>query len=285
MRLFLIALGPLAIFLGAACSSEAKEEHPDHAAFVASFAERYCALATQCCLQLGTESDAATCRSSVASVVGSSAASLSSGRARFDAQAAADCLAQLDAFMASCSPPSERPAVCDRVVRGKLAAGAGCALDSDCEPAAGTTTFCKAQDLSSQGVCVQQPPPVAGMGCDTTTCEADPTLYCEHASGTCAARPGDGQVCSLEVPCAPGTSCVGTANGLSVCATDRPIGADCSLGQPCAAGSYCAAGSCAAQKGSGEPCSSTDSRECSSACDGSACEPVEPANVACFPGG
>jgi hypothetical protein len=276
MRPVSIVFATLACLLAASCSGDEADEHAEHSAFVDRFAERYCSLVTGCCSEVGNQNDPKICRSAVASVMGANVASLENGRASFDAQAAEQCLEELDAFMASCSPASEHPAVCGQVVRGKVAAGGACRWTNDCAPASGATVFCQFDHEAAQGECVQQPPPVEGMACDETACDADPTLYCDFSAGTCAARPGAGGACDIDIPCGPGTRCVGTQ-----CAAEQPIGGDCSLGQPCAAGSYCAAGVCSAQKAGGEPCTA-GSKECASECDGSVCAPVEPPNIVCY---
>jgi hypothetical protein len=267
----------LGLLSALACSSESEEKSSAFSGFVDRFASRYCELAGKCCSNLGTESSTAACRSSVSAVIGAEQDSIDEGRASYDADAAEKCLSELDAFMASCAPTTERPEVCSSVVRGKLQPGDACALDTDCAPASQGTAACKVEDGATHGVCVELVAPAAGVACDQTVCDRDPTLYCDFGSGTCVLRPVAGQACSVEVPCADGTSCLATT-----CVADQPLGGDCSLGARCMQGSYCAGGKCVAQKAAGEPCTGTASNECLSACDGTICEPVEPDNITCF---
>jgi hypothetical protein len=256
----------------------------DYKAFTQQFAARYCELAASCCQQVGITADQLSCELSVAFVLGEDARSLTSGRGAFDADVAAQCLAALPVFLSGCSPPSDKPELCARVIRGSVAPGGVCGWSTDCEAPESGSAYCAIESWQEplEGTCVARPPSTVGSSCAYGQCDDDPTLYCAVSDGLCAPKLAQGELCSMDAPCGEGLVCRSDGSAAYSCEPPSPLGSDCSSGD-CAPGMYCASGKCAPQKQPGEPCTEAFF-ECVSACLPSAgvCEPLEPHNISCF---
>lgn len=109
-----------------------------------------------------------------------------------------------------------------------------------------------------------QPPPVQGWLCDRAqgvycgaeqrcvplgapgdpchaTDECRPTAWCDHGSGTCAARVGAGAPCLFDDLCTTDTFC---DPATLTCTARAPIGASCTGQGGCVLGASCVGGTC-----------------------------------------
>ncbi len=268
---------------GASCNGDYQKHRAD-------FAAQYCKLAAACCQKLGTATDEDACRAALSAVPPDKCQSLATGRAYFDANAAAECLTELSTFYASCDPPAAQPPACDRVVHGTLEPGHECSADSDCEPPTEGKAYCVVTRVgASAPVCVQRSKPALGMSCAETDCGLDPKLYCDPTQQICAQRAKLGAACSNTIKCELDLYCTGP--GPYQCATRLPVGSNCITDNECIEDAYCNSGTCVAKRGACESCTYDD--QCASECDvsntgGSAavsgwCAPLHPREMDCFP--
>lgn len=132
--------------------------------------------------------------------------------------------AQIEACVAvfpqtSCSDllVGKSPAPC-QTMPGQLAAGAACAVDSQC-----VGTRCRVAPGALCGTCTS--PADAGAGCGITG-DCQPGLTCQN--GSCVAYGNEGTPCSTTLPCRPDLGCVG-----GTCGTPSPTGTTCASSTEC----------------------------------------------------
>ena len=162
-------------------------------------------------------------------------ASVASGRVRFDATAAAACLASISRW--DCSEQGSRVVWgCAEAYRGDLGDGASCWHPAECR--SGDCTSCKTSCCA--GVCQAAPPAVAdGQECnDEVWCTAE--SYCRFGGGggICTPPLQEGAACSLSDECAGDLDCTASRLAPGVCSR-LPR-----RGEPCTAGCRSAGANC-----------------------------------------
>lgn len=174
-------------------------------------------------------------------------ASHAAGRIVFDAEAAAVCLAYVEArgcLEPGTYAPSEAEiagqAACEAVMHGAMVANGPCLLSLECAAEDDARVVCGFAPTCSDACCVG--------GCRTLTTAPI------------------GTPCTNQTRCAEGSYCardpdLGT---FTTCSALRPIGAACQDGNECAADSFCDfnAGKCAGLVGEGESCVAFGSASC-----------------------
>lgn len=233
------------------------------------------------------------------------------GTRRFDAEAAAACLAATlapagcDALLETRSPPPDHP--CALALRGARGVGEACGAHGDCEP----SLYCD----GSAGVCPGTCAPRGQLGSNCTNgalacqrqlgCFNQPSsgssycrsrqlpqgspctngeggcafgLYCDSGTTHCEIAPATaGTACGGGWACAMGFHCDG---GSSTCQPQVPLAGSCVPGVgECATGSRCsAAGTCEPNVGVGAECGDlgdgAEYQDCLGGwCDGTTCQP------------
>lgn len=130
-------------------------------------------------------------------------------------------------------------------------AGEGCTDDTQCQP----SLVCETGTQS----CV--PSVVANVGGPCTprqTCPTGSTCLVDQgqSQGICSAPKRLDEACSSAADCQSHLTCT-TTDGGSRCATRRPNGSACVTSRDCLALSVCSGGTCQAQPGLGERCSTS----------------------------
>lgn len=219
-----LAVPSLIVSLVVAACSGSKASSPD----AGPTADQACAtIAAARCTKLQTCSasdlarrfgDLATCetREALACTAGLAAAMTGNTVTAVEACAAAvDAEACGDFF--SKSPPD----AC-RTAMGLEATGAACGFSAQC-----ATGFCAAASDAACGTCAAVPQ--AGASCASQGCGQD--LVCVASTQLCQAPVAIGGMCSRELPCADGGTCVGAnaqQNILGTCTADASaVGATC----------------------------------------------------------
>jgi hypothetical protein len=249
----------------------------------------YCAGFQACCNSKGFPFSASACDSNLRSQF--SGSTICSGLSVYNAQAAGDCLAQLQAALSNCSSENAAAPACKDVCVGTVPAGSTCTLDTDCARPTGGDVHCVTTSASdTTRVCVVTPRGTLGSGCNSTctqsadgseicsvmgvavgspvptgdaTCYTGDGLYCSTADFSCHAIAAVGGSCTSFDGCASGSYC---DLSKSVCTTKVAAGAACPQYNECTDGTYCNSSQvCAAQKATGQPC--TSSNECVGHCD------------------
>jgi hypothetical protein len=195
---------------------------------------------------------------------------VSQGLLRYDAAAAAECLAFRSQYYSVCDKPviqlPKAPANCDKVIVPNTPAGGMCDNSiGNCVP----ETVCTA------GTCIALPP--VGQPCATTGQQCVSTGYCEVATSTCRALPTGGQSCAMSgFSCAKGFYCDSVSR---LCTANGQSGQACSGAKPCdtTANLICLSNStCGLPQPDGAPCTSAthcQSGRCSGLVAGSTCQP------------
>jgi hypothetical protein len=191
-------------------------------------------------VRCGLAADSATCLQGKGPYdFGQMRADVASGKGRFDASAAAACLAEQRAM--SCKKSEEDvslDAPCGRVLVGTVAVGGACSELEQCAPG----TFCNANcsDTCCTGTCAPRSTDFfkkVGEACMITVSDAcEPSAYCKGTDpavmGVCAPRLAAGQTCQQVPPAAdpgclaPGYDCVD-----GICAKYAEHGAPCRMGE------------------------------------------------------
>jgi hypothetical protein len=247
----------------------------------------YCSGMQTCCSSKGFTFGASACDSNLHSEFGSAVCSAGSV---YNAQAAGDCLAQLQAALANCSLDFAAAPACNDVCVGTVPAGSPCTNDTDCAKPAGQDVRCSvASSSSTTSICIVTPRGTAGSACNSTcttspngggcsvmgaaigspgptgdaVCFTNDGLYCSTTDFTCHTLAAVGGDCTGYDGCVSGAYC---DTSVSKCTAKAPAGGACPLGIECADGTYCSSSQvCATRKANGQPCSS--SSECLGYCD------------------
>jgi hypothetical protein len=219
----------------------------------------YCSGFGSCCASKGFAFNATACDANLSGLLTSN--SFPPPTCNYNAQAAANCLAGLQAELSSCSTSANTASDCDRVCDGTLAPGAAC-NDGVCAKADNGTVLCTPSSTSgTTPVCVVFVHAKASDPCQATcgmltSPSGPPQLICHYlnslpaASGTASCFGTDGLYCSTDGICQPLAA----------------LGANCSATSTCVDDAYCSrAQICVAKKAGGTSCQSTD--ECSGFCD------------------
>jgi hypothetical protein len=126
---------------------------------------------------------------------------IAAGRIQYHGELLEACVAELSGF--SCEELLKRDtASCEQVLEGKLAGGAYCAIDEECQG----TRYCQF-DTSCPGTC-------ADLEREGGRCKGDSNcasgLICSKGSGRCVTPAGPGEPCQAGEPeCMPGFLCAG----------------------------------------------------------------------------
>lgn len=256
--------GALALLSTLSCSDDDPKETAA-TRFMERYAEIYCTGAAPCCAASGSAHDVGACEQFIG-VFGRLAAL---DAKHFDQAAADQCLAELQASLATCNMSD--PDVCDRVLSGNASPGQPCDGDYDCAlPATGVARcdFTSTEGGEVSGVCKSVLPGAEGTSCaydqaatQIYECDEEDGLHCDYATDTCHALVAIGQACSSG-------GCVAEAFCDSVtqkCVARKAIGEACSFSSDCVETAGCTGGSCVAKKAVGEAC--TTSSECQGFCD------------------
>lgn len=235
-----------------------------------------------CCASAGYAYDAAQCKQTMQDLVnGFLIEPAQRGGAKYDAQAAGECVAWFESAARQCST-SNAPEACDRIFVGTKAAGEACLDSVECAPVAGAEVDCDGAE--GQRVCVVEKRGTLGDACadtctedgegvscagtgsstGTATCWTNDGLHC--ADGSCAALAQPGEACSSDSGCVGTAYCAGGS-----CQAQLPAGGACAgSSRACQTGLYCAAdGTCAEKKPAGAACSADD--ECDGHCHDGSC--------------
>lgn len=217
-----------------------------------------------CCKEANHAFDVATCTSLVAAAVARDLDSESEAvNTRYDAEAAADCLADYAAHVVCGDVEGDLPA-CQRLIDGTLPLGAACDGSYECaQPRAGGPARC-------EGVCVVDAPPLRGKLGDTCNLSCENEEQCLEkslgVSAPVACYRSDGLACPYAS--APDTTVT--------CQPLLALGERCAANQDCVAGAVCSIASttCILQRKTGEACDSYF--ECASGYCNGACISARP---------
>lgn len=208
------------------------------------------------------------------------------GRRRWDAAAAGQCLAELEAIAADCSlSDAYWPEACDAMEVGIVPANGACESDRDCagglacaggvcrtlpgdgEPCDAEYGCADEDFCGDDGLCHAYRGP--GGACPEGSRACADELTCNPSTETCEPYRGEGEscadapsACDSELGCAPATQ---------TCEPYPSAGASCVETDRCREGVYCGAdGLCHDEKVEGVACAGDD--ECATGhCDGQRC--------------
>ena len=197
---------------------------------LASEVNAFCNGYSTCCSSKGFAFNAAACQTNLRAQFGDS---ICPAQYAYDAQAAGDCFAQLQATYASCSKSPNPNSPCYRVCTGTLPEGSACTNSLDCAVDANVSVSCTtAGTTSTTPICVVHPRGKLGDGC-TSTCDAsmDGDIgFCYDTyipaggptpNGTANCFSNDGLYCSsVDFICQPLVAIGGTCAATSDCQTD-----------------------------------------------------------------
>jgi hypothetical protein len=244
--------------------------------FADTLVSAFCDGLASCCSSRTRVLDEAGCETKVRAIVAGRESP--SDDVRFDADAAAQCLENMRATLATCAGIELEP--CNRIYVGTLAAGQACDRNDECAPVQGSRTYCT-------GTCKAARRAAAGESCVRTChdetdcvvlpgeppsdlmnksawgeCFAEDGLAC--VGGTCVRSPAEGAACLAGAFCDRGLDCES-----GTCVRLPTIGETCA--GSCAPGAYCSAADvCAQELAAGAPCD--DEEACSSSsCGRNAC--------------
>lgn len=181
------------------------------------------------------------------------ATGVTSGRMRFDAAAAADCVARVSA-MACLANPSDFEA-CDRVLTGTVPVGGACYGTERQAFGLHGASNCVSGALCLGVTCPQrcQAYPAEGQPCLEHQCAS--AQYCDETRH-CRARAAAGAPCAQGQQCVSGHVCVGaTERAPGRCLVASPEGGPCGNDTAiCRSPASCVAGVCKLKAAAGEPC-------------------------------
>ena len=236
------------------------------------FANTSCAGFGTCCQSKGFAFDSSACIANLQQV---DLSALCAPPHVYDAQAAGECLADMQAVLGSCGELSQLSPACGRMCTGTVAPGGTCTTIFDCAASSVGTPACLIQlaDNSAPNACIVNVHAHAGDACNQTCVDS---------------QNGGGLVCSG----APGSStqleCY-ASDGL-YCAPDRacrPLvapGGGCADQPACQAGSYCdlTSSTCVPHVATGAPCPKQVECGTTDYCDdNNTCAPKKAAGAAC----
>jgi len=257
----------------------------------------YCNGFGNCCASKGFAFNATVCNTSLNGRI--TADNICPATGVYDAQAAGDCLAELQSELSSCSTSGNTASACNRICPGTLSPGATCQSDQDCAPSASGTVLCTPSATSgATSVCVVFSHGKAGdpcqATCTTTATDSGLGVYC-HALAidfdmpvTASCYASDGLICSTNAVCnqlpTVGSRCAAECAAdaycdfnTALCTAKIALGASCATlnsycsmnGCPasiCVDSAYCSVAQiCEAKKAGGATCQSSD--ECNGFCD------------------
>jgi hypothetical protein len=249
-------------------------------AFVGRYIDTLCGNIGPCCQALGSPFDANACKSNLNLFLGAEFRAADPAKYSYDAQAADECLAQVEASLRQCSTAGGE--ACDRAFTGTVASGGACRSSLECVADLACDEGICGGGAQAEGVegdpcfwtCQRQG---SGYSCGGTGPTADDTLarcfddanlYCAD-TGLCTTRRDAGAACQRDHECAMDAHC-----DLGTCEPKAGEGGACRGDTGCQAGLYCKEQACVAELPLGSPCDAFDE------CAGGQCE-----DGTCVPGG
>src|SRR5664280_692565 len=245
----------------------------------ASEVNAFCSGYATCCSSKGFVFNAAACQTNLQASVAVSP--FCPAPNVYDAQAAGECFAEMQAAYANCSSSPGPNSACYRACTGSLPAGSACTSSLECAvPTDGSSVSCTTLGTtSSTTVCVIEPRGKQGDDC----------------TATCVPSAIDGYICDSSYaitsnPTPKGTAQCFTNDGLhcsSVDFTCQPlvaIGGSCAATSDCLAGSYCDPNMslCQQRLAAGSACGLIDECIENTYCDyNSVCSPKQPIGASC----
>jgi hypothetical protein len=247
--------------------------------FASEYPKKACRALSLCCAARNIAYEPATCQLFMG-------ASQPEG-STYDAAAAGNCLAELDAIQTCDMSEPASASSCDAVyttgASGTLAPGEACTQDSECIAPAGGSAECDFFDevcttkvRGKQGdLCTHSCEEMGTTGymCfgsgssaseyEDVHCFREDGLHCS-GEGLCAPLAALGEDCNSDLSCGDGLVCKG-----SVCSMPTALGESCStIGNECGDSAYCAEDTkvCVQKKPVGETCSDSFSDECLGTC-------------------
>jgi hypothetical protein len=146
-------------------------------------ANAYCAGFGTCCQSKGFAFGSAACVTNLQEVALST---LCAPPHVYDAQAAGECLADMQAILGSCGELSAISPACGRMCTGTVAPGGTCTMNYDCAASSVGTPTCLLQlgDSSSPNTCIVNVHAQAGDACNQSCADSDDGsgLVCSGAS-------------------------------------------------------------------------------------------------------
>jgi len=289
-RLFGVSLC-ISLVCAAACggrssSSQGQAAPVPESQFTDSAANAFCAGVQACCSSKGFSANASVCNTNLRSTV-----LKDSCQAPFvyDAQAAGDCIAQVQNLLSTCSIVNDgNAAACRNVCVGSVALGSPCNNYPECANSSKGDVSCMPTSASgAASVCVATPHGKPGDPCQATCtareggyqwscpldtnapgntsnqgglakCYTNDGLYCSTLDGTCHPSVVVGGACTGSNDCGTAAYCDSAS---STCIAKAVEGDACSAANACADGTYCPVASgcfgcyCTAALAAGQPCS------------------------------
>jgi hypothetical protein len=233
-----------------------------------------------CCQSKGFTFDSATCVANLKAHPGADVTAMCAPPHVYDAQAVADCMADIQSAVSSCSTSSA--SACNRMCPGTVAPGASCTTAFDCAPSSQGTPICA-------GTCKIQVRDKTGDSCNQSCTQSSNGWLCE-VSGTSSPTfdlqcfSNDGLYCGVDAIChalvAPGGACASTSaceagyhcdSSTSTCVANAASGAACPQHIECSNDDYCDSNEiCTAKKADGATCdTNSDANQCQGTCDSS----------------
>ncbi len=198
----------------------------------------------------------------------------------YDAQAAGDCMADIQLTLSSCGNTGVQVPVCASMCTGTAAPGASCAMNWDCASSDAGTAVCELAmgDTSATNSCKLEVHATVGDSCNQTCaassdgngtictylnapstsvdleCYVSDGLYCAP-DAICRPLVGPGGSCTNQTACQAGYYCDLTS---STCVPNVAAGAACPRQVECSSNDYCDNNNtCAPKKVAGAACSGT----------------------------
>ena len=232
-----------------------------------AYAQAICAGYGTCCQSKGFAFSSATCIANAKAQKDIDLSALCAPPHVYDAQAAGDCMADVQARFSSCGASATTSTACNRMCMGILAPGASCASSFDCAASSVGTPTCA-------GTCVIQVRANAGDSCNVScTQSSDGSTLCNGTGPSSTSLEsqcyaGDGLYCAPDLTCralvAPGGACA-SANACQVgsycdsstaiCVANAASGAACPKQIECGNNDYCDSNQiCTPKKPDGAAC-------------------------------
>lgn len=247
----------LPLFAGLACGTGGGDGGAIPVAdFEARARDAICGRETRC----GVFPDQSACEGAVFTMLQLSA-DISSGKVKYDGQAAAECLSAYES--SGCNISDERNVInqsksCLSVIQGTVADGGGCLIGAECISEVCNTSACGG-DTCCLGAC--QSPVSAGADCSASgsVCAAD--TFCKATSSStasCVPWIAAGAPCTESDVCVPGKICnIAAAATTGICGNAPAEGEACPAGICDAIVDSCEQGICVRKIAVGGACSST----------------------------
>jgi len=284
--------GTVAFFLGLAsvtsCGTDpvrstTSEQGEPEDEFLGHLVQAACRGLEQCCDRFALSYSKSHCEYAVRLAIIDNGDLSSRQTMTYRENAAARCISEVEALMASCVMWQDyRPLSCQAVYSGPVEPGGACSHEDDCRDPAGGVATCLATfgqpsrctELHSSpegGVCATTcslaggvlfcDPAVNPAEVDTSYCLGEDNLFCSTA-GRCMKLGGRGAACRTSSECQGGLWC---NTEKQLCAPRLLAGSACPSSDACVHGTRCRDGLCQAANADGAHC--TTDQSCAGLCD------------------